>query len=210
MAPRRPLLALFACALALAGASACSKDGDAGKGKAPPKGSSTSSTAEAAPASAPLNITGVDANGTKPPGDDVVAKVKSVLERYMADAMVAPLKSGQPAGDLTPIFTPDALARVGPGGPERASLVDEGLPAPASTSVTFEKADAALYSVAGADEVTAILAARIDFKARARGPQLDVDVVRQGDLILVPAADGGWQIDAFAVRVSRDSRPAAS
>ena len=207
MAPRRLHFVLFACALALA--SACSKDDDAAD-KAAPKGSpSSSSTAEAAPASAPLNVTGIDANGTKPPGDDVVAKVKSVLERYMADAMVAPLKSGQPAGDLAPLFTPDALARVGPGGPERASLVDEGLPAPASTSVTFEKADVALYSVAGGDEVTAILAARIDFKARALGPQIDVDVVRQGDLILVPAGEGGWQIDAFAVRVSRDSRPAA-
>jgi hypothetical protein len=76
---------------------------------------------------------------------------------------------------------------------------------PANEEISAEVANVALSSVAGPDEVVALVGARIDVKVRAVGPTLDVDVVHQGELVLVPEGDA-WLIDAFAVHTTRDSR----
>ena len=148
-----------------------------------------------------LVFVGLDPNGTAPPGDDVVAKVQATLRGYFADGILAPLRSGGPAPDLSPYFTPVVLERLA--GPDRATMVEEGLPA--ARSVTADSTAVALNSVAGPDEVTAVIAARIDWKLHAVGPGLDVDIVRTGELVLVDAGDT-WRIDGFQVRTTRDSR----
>jgi hypothetical protein len=87
----------------------------------------------------------------------------------------------------------------------RATLVDEGLP-PATTSIAAEVANVLLSTVAGPDEVLAVVGARIDLKVHAVGPTLDVDVVHQGELVLAPQDDGSWRIESFALHTARDSR----
>ncbi len=204
LASRLPALAL-ALALVVA-APGCSKK-PAGDDRANAPAPATASTAAPAAAVAPkitLNVTGLDANATAGPDEATVAAVRLALDTWLATAVVAPLHSGQPAGDLSPIFTPAALERLGDPAVRR-TLVDEGLPA-ASTSITSEQADVALFSVAGPDAAVGVIAAQLALRLRAVGPTLDVDISHVGELVLVPEPDGSWRIDAFALDTARDSR----
>ena len=208
MLPSRRLLRLvLALAVAAGGLGACSKSGGDGDDA---KGRSTTTTA-AGPLTAPpaigVTVTGVDPNGTRAPDEATVAAVKATIDRWIATAVVGPLFTGQPAGDLTPVFTPAALERLAADPAARAALVDEGLP-PATTAITADRANAALFSVAGPDEVVAVVAVQLDLLLRAQGPTLDVDVNHYGELVLVQEADG-WKIDSFAVEAARDSRAGA-
>jgi hypothetical protein len=200
----RPLAFVLA-ALALVGGTllgGCSKDEDE-----PPERSAPTTTSTSAPAGPPtigVTVTGVDPNGTKAPDDATVAAVKATLDSWLASAVVGPLFTGQPAGDLSGVFTAAALERLASDPAARPSLVDEGLP-PASTAITAERANVALASVAGPDEVVAVVAAQLDIQLRAQGPTMDVDVNHHGEVVLVQ--DGGaWKIDAFSVTAARDSR----
>jgi hypothetical protein len=204
--PRRLPTVLLVASLALGVplAGACSKDDDEPRRRA--AATTTSSTAPAGPPTIALTVLGVDPHGTKPPDDAIVAAVKATLDRWLADAVIAPLHSGQPAGDLSAVFTPAALERLAADPAARATLVDEGLP-PASTEITAERANVNLASVAGPDEVVGVIAAQLDVKLRAVGPTMDVDVNHYGEVVLVQEPDG-WKIDSFAVETARDSRQA--
>jgi hypothetical protein len=152
----------------------------------------------------------LDANNTKPAGDDVIAKVQATLDRYVADAVVAPLRTAAPPPDLSAVFTGNVLARITPGSPERASLVDEGFPA-ASTAITPDAANAVITSVAGPDEVPGLIGVHLDLKIHAVGPTADFDVVHSADFVFIDDADAGeWKIDAFQAHAGRDSRPPAT
>jgi hypothetical protein len=200
--PRHPALAVAVIALLLV-APACSKD-KADKPAAPkPKATTTSAAAGAAP-TLRFTVVGTDDNGTKGPDDATSAAVKQTMDAWLASAVVGPLHSGQPAGDLSALFTQAALDKLADPA-VRATLVDEGIPA--AKTITADKADLLLTSVAGPDEVVAVIGARIDLKVHTVGGTHDVDVVHQGELVLVP--DGaGWKIDSFAVHTARDSRNA--
>lgn len=202
----RPLpLLVAALSLVVGVLGACSKD-DGDDAKAPARTTTTSTTTPAAPPTIGVTITGVDANGTKPPDEATVAAVKATLDTWLASAVVGPLFTGQPAGDLSGLFTPAAIERLASDPAARPSLVDDGLGLPpASTAITAERANVALASVAGPDEVVAVIAAQLDILLRAQGPTLDVDVNHHGEVVLV-ADDGTWKIDAFSVTAARDSR----
>jgi hypothetical protein len=206
--PRRLPALLLVAALALPVlAGACSKDDDGGDGGRP-KATTTAptTTAPAGPPTLQLTVAGLDAHGTKPPDDATIAAVKATLDRWLAAAVVGPLHSGQPAGDLSAVFTPAALERLAADPAARATLVDEGLP-PATTEITAERAGITLASVAGPDEVVGVIAAQLDVKLRAVGPTMDVDINHYGEVVLVQEPDG-WKIDSFAVETARDSRQA--
>ncbi len=198
----RPLVALTLAVALLGGAGACSKKKAEDAGAARPA-TTTTATVPVAPPTIPLTVTGVDAYGTKAPDDATVAAVKATLDAWLAAAVVAPLHSGQPAGDLSAVFTPAALEQLADPA-TRATLVDEGLP-PATKGITAERVTAGLFSVAGADEVTGVVAAQVDVKLRAVGDTMDVDIVHFGEVVLVPEGDT-WKIDSFALDAGKDSR----
>lgn len=204
MHPSRPLAVVLA-ALVLVGGTVlggCSKDDDDSSARSTT--TSTSTTVPPGPPTIGVTITGVDPNGTKAPDEATVAAVKATLDSWLASAVVGPLFTGQPASDLSGVFTAAALERLAADPAARPSLVDEGLP-PASTAITAERANVALSSVAGPDEVVAVVAAQLDIQLRAQGPTMDVDVNHHGEVVLVQ--DGGaWKIDAFSVTAARDSR----
>ena len=203
---RRPTRLVAALALAVLLVAGCSKDKD-DDGKAARKKPTTTTTAAAPPGPPTLQFTVTETtdNGTKGPDEAQLASIKKTLDGWLANAVVAPLASGQPAPDLAPLFTPAAFERLADPA-VRATLVDEGMP-PATTSIAAEFANTSLATVAGADEVLAVVAARIDVKVHAVGPTLDVDIVHQGELVLAPEADGSWKIESFTIHTARDSRP---
>ena len=203
---RRSLPLVLALTVAVGGLGACSKDKDGGGGRAAGTTTAPPATALAAPPTIGVTVTGVDANGTKEPDEATVAAVKATLDQWIATALVGPLFTGQPAGDLAPVFTPAALERVAADPAVRATLVVEGLP-PATTNITAERANVALSSVAGPDEVVAVVGVQLDLLLRAQGPSLDVNVNHYGDLVLVQEADG-WKIDTFSIVSAKDSRDA--
>ena len=149
-----------------------------------------------------LQLTGVDDNGTKAPPAEVVGAVTWTLDRWLADAVLAPLRTGQPVADLGALFTPAALERASTD--DRGAFTDEGLPAVA-TRVNARAATVHLSSVAGPDEATAVVVAKVDLQLHVLGPMLDADVVRQGEIVLVPTAEG-WRIDGYDLRTTRQSR----
>lgn len=188
-------LALALVLVVAVGVTGCSKK----KGAVGPGTSSPTTTEPDRGGPIALNVTGVEPNGTPPPGDDVVAQVRTNLERYIALALVAPLRSGRPPGDLSLVLTPAAAARLD--GPDRGALVEEGLPA--VERVRGETANVALSSLAGFDGAPAVIAARLDLRLRATGRDLDVVVVREGEMVMVNDGDD-WKIDGYQLRASRE------
>ena len=136
--------------------------------------------------------------------DDVMASVAATLDRYLQDAVLGPLHSGRPAGDLGPVFTGPARARVD--GPDRAALVDEGLP-PAG-SVKAERATVGLAALAGGDGAMTVVTAAVDLRLETGGDE-PVTIARTGHLVLVPDGDG-WKIDGYDVRTTRDGGDGAT
>lgn len=200
MNPRRPVAVLVAVVVLL---GACSRDDDGGD-DAGNRSRSSTTTALTEPPALTWSFGTVDSHGTQPPGDDVIAAVKTTLDAYLAQAVAAPLFTGQPVVDLSAVLSPAALERLAADPAARATLVDEGMP-PATEEITAQRATAELASVAGPDGVPAVIAARLDLLVRAVGPNLDVDVNRYGDVTLVAEA-GGWRIDSFQLRTDRNSR----
>jgi hypothetical protein len=202
--PRRSLpvsvaAATVAVALLVSGAGCSKKNGN---NRAGAKGTTTAaSTTTAAEPPIVFTVSGIDDSGTPPPDDATIAAVKQTLDDWVAAALVGPLKSGQPAGDLSAIFTTEALGTLA-NPATRATLVDEGMPA--AKSVKPESAGLHLTSVAEPDGTLTFVAARIDLKLHVTGPGLDVSIVRDGEVVLAPE-DGRWKIESFTVRAMRDS-----
>ncbi|MDQ2826584.1 MAG: hypothetical protein M3Y04_06465, partial [Actinomycetota bacterium] len=87
-------------------------------------------------------------------------------------------------------------------GADRAAFTDEGLPP--ATRIRSDAGVATLAALAGPDGSISVVAARLDLRLRAEVDGASVTIVRTGDLILLP--DGNlWRIDAYDLRVSRDS-----
>lgn len=162
----------------------------------------------ALPSATSFSVTGatVESVAQPPPPfpDDVKAAVRATLDRYLQDAVLTPLRTGQRAGDLGPIFTGPARARVD--GADRAALVDEGLPPAAD--VRADAATVGLAALAGGDSAVTVVTAALDLRVQTGGSD-PVTIVRGGHLVLVPDG-GGWKIDGYDVRTTRDSAGGAT
>jgi len=145
-------------------------------------------------------------NVSRATSDATWAAVLATLNRYLEAAVLVPLFTGGPAGDLAPLFTSPAVDRVLKGA-DRAAIIDEGLPATAD--VRSESAVATLTGLAGTDGVVSVVSASLDLRLSGQANGAPVTVVRTGDLVLLP--DGGtWKIDAYDVRASRSVAGATS
>jgi len=175
--------------------------------------STTQSPATAAPAPVlplpptdPIAFTGAafalhTAGKVSPAAFDAAwAGVLDTLNRYLEAAVLTPLRSGGPAGDLTPLFTRPAVDRVLPGGADRFAFIDENLP-PVS-DLRKEAAVAGMNALAGPDGAMSVVTAGLDLRLIGHVDGAKVTVVRTGEVVLVP--DGGsWRIDAYDLKVVR-------
>jgi hypothetical protein len=125
--------------------------------------------------------------------------VLATLNRYLDAAVLTPLFSGGPAGDLAPLFTSPAVDRVTKG-PDRAAIIDEGLPP--TDDLRADRSIATLTALAGTDGVVSVVSATLDLRLTGQAGGAPVTVTRTGDLVLLPDA-GTWKIDAYDIRASR-------
>jgi hypothetical protein len=128
------------------------------------------------------------------------AGVLDTLNKYLEAAVLTPLRTGGPAGDLTPLFNPPALERVVPGGADRFAFIDENLP-PVS-DLRSERAVAGLTALAGTDGTVSVVTAGLDLRLIGHIAGAPVTVVRTGELVLMPEG-GRWCIDAYEIKVVR-------
>ena len=126
--------------------------------------------------------------------------VLETLNRYLDAAIVTPLRTGGPAGDLTPLFNRPALERVAPGGVDRFAFIDENLP-PVS-DLRSERSVAGLTALAGRDGKVSVVTAGLDLRLIGHIAGTPVTVVRTGELVLMPEGST-WRIDAYDIKVVR-------
>ena len=207
--PRRTVFVLVAGVALLAGCTRPAAHAYATRASA---GRSRTAGAAAPPSAGSIAITGagfdVQAAGpvTQATADATWAGVLATLNRYLDAAVLTPLRSGGPAGDLAPSFTPLAVDRA-TAAPDRAAFVDEGLPA--ATDIRALAAVATLTALAGADGTVSVVSATLDLRLAAQAGGAPATVARTGDLVLLP--DGGtWKIDAYDIRASRTFAGAAT
>ena len=132
--------------------------------------------------------------------DAAWAGVLQTLNRYLEAAVLTPLRTGGPADDLTPMFTPLSVAQVMNVGANRAAFIDEGL-APA-TDLRKDAAVARLTALAGADGTMSVVTAILDLKLSGLVGGAPLSLERAGELVLVPEG-GTWRIDAWDLKVTR-------
>lgn len=132
--------------------------------------------------------------------DATWAGVLDTLNRYLDAAILTPLRTGGPAGDLAPLFNPPALAQVAPGGADRFAFIDENLP-PVS-DLRSERAVAGLTALAGQDGTVSVVTAGLDLHLVGHIAGAPVTVVRTGELVLMPEGRT-WRIDAYDIKVVR-------
>lgn len=132
--------------------------------------------------------------------DAAWAGVLDTLNRYLEAAVLTPLRTGGPAGDLTPLFSGPAAERVMTVGPDRFAFIDENLP-PVS-DLRQESVVAGLTGLAGADGAMSVITAGLDLRLVGHIDGALVKVVRTGELVLMPEG-GTWRIDAYDIAVTR-------
>lgn len=198
--------AFFLAALAaLAMAGACSGSGD-GAGTA-------RSTAADGPAADPpggfaVTVLSADVQAMAPQAppfpDDVKAAVTASLEAWLDTGVVRPLRTGTPpSAGLEAVFTEPALARLAVPGPDRAAVLEEG--SALTGAVRQERANARLTALTAPGGDVALVTVQLDLAHVVEADGASVAVVRSGEVVLVPS--GGWRIDAYDVRTSRDTVP---
>jgi len=188
-------LAVFVLVVALVAAGGCRRDSDS---TSPPSTSSTVPPEIRVTASS----VEVESMGSGPVAfpDEVRDSVVSTLNAWIDLGVVDPLLSGQPALGLDAAFTPEAMARLTPGSPDRTAMLEEG----GLAAVRPEKASATLVALAGQDGALSLVTAAVEV-AFVRVAGVDqVRVVRTGEVVLVPV-EGGWRIDGYDVVTTHDT-----
>jgi hypothetical protein len=149
-----------------------------------------------------LHTAGLHTNGTvgQAEFDGAWAGVLATLNHYLDEGVVRPLRTGGPAGDLQPLFSGPAAARVVPGGPDRFAFIDENLPP--VDDLRQETAVATLTGLAGTDGVMSVVTAGVDLRLAGNVAGAPVTVVRTGEVVLMPEG-GVWRIDAYDIQVTR-------
>lgn len=197
-------MVLVVLLVALVGACSGGDKGAAGGGDP--------ATPGAAPTGAPgpysFTVTGREVHPMAPEAplfpEDVSEAVTAGLNTWLGTGVVEPFRSGKPPLGLDAVFTEPALARIAVPGPERAAMVEEG--APLTGRVVQDRANARLTVVTAPDGAAAFVTVQIDVSHAVTVDGAAVDVVRAGELVLVPDR-GSWRIDAFDVVTKRDTRP---
>ena len=109
--------------------------------------------------------------------------ILKVVGDYLTAATVDPLRSAKPAGDLSALFAAGALARVT--GPDRAVMLDEGLPkVTGDLDVTAQPVAVVGLADQGGGIVLATATIDLDIQGATAAKGDPLRILRKGDLVL--------------------------
>ncbi len=152
-----------------------------------------------------LQLGDVSADSAGPPAQVTPEQSQAILKvvgDYLTAATVKPLRSAQPADDVSSLFGAGALARVT--GPDRAVMVDEGLPkVTGDLNVTAQPIAVVGLADQGGAIVLATATIDLDIQGVTTTKADPLRIVRKGDLVLSPDPSGAWKVTAFNVAVAR-------
>ena len=139
------------------------------------------------------------------PSPDTPPAVKdatvALLQHYLDDAILAPLRSGGPAPDLGALFTAETAPRISGG--DRAAMVGEGMPK-ARGGIKADAANATITPFKVGDQVPLVVA-EIDLRLLARDVEgAGVSILQHGELLLVPEGST-WRIGGYDMLATRDT-----
>ncbi|HEX7276634.1 MAG TPA: hypothetical protein VF244_04605 [Acidimicrobiales bacterium] len=188
--------AFLAALLCLAVAAACSNGGD--KGAA---GRATTTTETPVPIA--FRTTAFDVEAAADPAAGAAsgaqAGIEATLNQWLELAVLGPLRSGQPAGDIGPVFTAAAGERIATTA-DRAAFVDEGLPP--VQSMRAGTASLAMTALIDPDGTIPVVAVHLDLTLGGTVEGTPFGVEHTGDLFMIPEGDA-WRIDGYDVRATR-------
>ncbi len=186
---RAPVVVVGA-ALALS-LAACSGGGSTAKAKAPaPAGS------ELTLAAGPVQVQAAGTPGTLSDADR--SAIIATLRTYVTAATIDPLH-GKPVGDLSKVFTPEALAALT--GPNRDAAVDDGMPK-ATTTVTAKNPPVTLTALSDPTGAIDLVAAPLFLDVHTKASGGPVRVLRTGEVMLQQTG-GAWRIASYKLTVDR-------
>jgi hypothetical protein len=134
---------------------------------------------------------------------DVVAAVQASLDGWLGNAVVGPLRTGKPSSGLDAVFTEPALIKISAPGPERSAVLEEGAPLTGDVEQAHANARLTVLTAPGGEPL--LVAAQIDTAHSVKSGSGFVDVVRGGEMVLVPDR-GSWRIDSFDIVAKHDTR----
>jgi hypothetical protein len=148
------------------------------------------------------DITAAGGGGNPSFTSDQADQVLSVIRTYVKQAVVKPMRSGGPAGDLSSVFDAPTLARVTGG--DRPVMVQEGLPR-ITGKLKVASQPIALVALGDQTGKIVLVTAAIDLTADGRVAKVKVPlhVEQQGDLVLAPDATGAWKVTSYNMAVAR-------
>jgi len=133
--------------------------------------------------------------------DDVRAAVMGTVTRYVNAATVTPLRKGAPADNavLAPMLAPSVAVRLA--GPDRAVLVDEGLPK-ATSKIVVSSAPVTLTGLADSSGNIVVVTATVDATTKTKTAKGKLSIKRSGELVFEPD-NGTWKISGYSFIVDR-------
>jgi hypothetical protein len=130
--------------------------------------------------------------------------VMAAVTRYVKAATVTPLRRGViNQEDLGRVVDPAVITRLG--GPDRATLLDEGLPKAVGMFTTRAR-PVALTALADADGRIVVVTAQLTVDTIGKNERGRFHVVRTGELVLSPQPDGSWRIAGYDLTVDRSGK----
>lgn len=132
---------------------------------------------------------------------DASAAALAVIESYVREATVEPLRTGAVTETaLAEIFDDAAVAYLATA--DRSVLFDEGLPK-AVGKVIVEGTPIALTLLLDANKAPVLITATIDLQIKAQSKKGLMTVTRTGALVLHQQLDATWKITAWTLHVER-------
>lgn len=201
--PAAPVLSPAALVLLVVAilATSCSSSDDE-QATAPSSSTTTTAVTAGEPGFRVVRFDAVGPVGVIEDLGQVQTAVTDTLDSYLSVAVLEPLISAMPAGDLGGVLAPAAQEALTP--ESRAALVDENLPR--ASGIRVERAEAAIDALAGGDGAIALVVAEVSLVVVAEIGDTTLTVRRSGQISLEPL-EGRWLVSAFDLAVNRDTPP---
>ncbi len=150
-----------------------------------------------------FSVGSVNVESAGPPTElpaPVVEQITALVDTYVQRATVDPL-TGKDADAVSELFTPFAAATLE--GPDRASLVDEGI-GPATKDIAAKTATVNLDGLADRAGNVVLVAATLALDIETATDAGPLRIARLGELVLVPEGFD-WKIGSYDLAVERDT-----